>query len=186
MATNNAMVSTTDGSVRSMLISLEQSGGVRLSPLERLLLSTDGTVTHMLEVLTRREVSVRILDREVSGEQLHRTVALECESESVPLIWAQSKIQLSPLADALARELVDGDIGIGHVLDEECTETRRTITEMAVRFDDVTYPSFVEGNPASDPACLLERTYQIYTADTLIMTITEFVPKGRLSRYRIR
>ncbi len=171
-----------DESVRSMVVDLEREAGLTLSPIERLFLSTDGTVTHMLEALTRREVSIDILHREVTGNRLYRTVALECDSGRTPLVWARSTIRLSPLEESIADELVDGDIGIGHVLREECAETRRTIAEVNARFDGEGFPSFVE----SDAACLLERTYRIHAASAHIMTITEFFPKDGLSRYRTR
>ncbi len=170
----------TDESIRSMLVTLERDADLTLSPIERLFLATDGTVTHMLEALTRGDVSVSILDRAVADNRLFRTVALVPDAERNPLVWARSTVRLSPLADTVADELVDGEIGIGDVLREECTETRREIVEMNVHSTANRFPSFVE----SDAACLLERTYQIYTADTRIMTITEYFPKDRLSTYR--
>ncbi|WP_440765841.1 chorismate--pyruvate lyase family protein [Natronorubrum sp. DTA7] len=170
----------TDESIRSMLVTLERDADLTLSPIERLFLATDGTVTHMLEALTRGDVSVTILDRSVADSRLFRTVALVPDTEQNPLVWARSTIRLSSLADSVADELVDGEIGIGDVLREECTETRREIVEMNVHSAANRFPSFVE----SDAVCLLERTYQIYTADTRIMTITEYFPKDRLSTYR--
>ncbi|WP_049923681.1 chorismate--pyruvate lyase family protein [Halopiger djelfimassiliensis] len=179
---NDGHTTTAVDSVRSRVIALERESGLALSPIERLFLATDGTVTDMLESLTRREVSIAILDREVSEDRLYRTVALECEPERTPLVWARSTVQLPPLEDSIAEALVAGDVGIGDVLRNECAETRRELVELTARSEGDEFPSFVE----SDAKSLLERTYRIHAAGTHVMTITEYFPRGRLSPYRIR
>ena len=157
-----------------MLLDLERRERVELPPAARLLLATDGTVTHMLEALTGQQVTIDILDREVSGTTLHRTVALEKGKDSHPLVWARSKVNLSLLEDELADALVNGDIGIGDLLFEECTETRRDIVDMGAVFrDDGDFPSFVD----SQAAYLLQRRYRIYDNGDRIMTITEYFPE---------
>ena len=182
MSNNTALCPTAEYSIHSMVGRFERTAGVTLSSLERLFLSTDGTVTHMLEALTRQDVSVEILDREVSGDRLYRTVALRCKSEQQPVVWARSTVHLPLLSAHVADELVDGDAGIGDLLRTEYTETRRSIVELNTRSDREEFPWYVE----TDASCLLERTYQIYASEERIMTITEYLPKGRLSRYRTR
>ena len=181
MTDDNLTASPTSESIRSALTTLEREHGVALSPAERLLLATDGTVTHMLEALTGREVSVAILDREVTGGRLHRTVALEYGPDDRPLVWARSTIRLSVLEPSVADELVDGDVGIGHLLRDGETETRREIVDVDVR-PAGEFPPFVE----TDASRLLERTYRIYADRDRLMTITEYFPKDRLSRCRTR
>lgn len=180
MSDETAVLESIDESAHALVTSLERKTGVALSPVERLFLVTDGTITHMLEALTRGGVSVDILDREVQGNELLRTVALRPEAVDRALVWARSTVFLRHLDGAVADELVAGDVGIGTLLREECAETRREIVDLDVRFADAAYPSFVD----ADPDYLLERTYEIHANGDRIMTITEFFPNDRLTRYR--
>ena len=160
--------------VRSMLRDLERRERVELSPVARLLLATDGTVTHMLEALTGQHVTIDILGRDVSGTTLHRTVALEGAGSGEQLVWARSEIDLSLLEKEIADALVNGDIGIGDLLFDECTETRREIVDMgAVFHENGGFPPFVD----SDAAYLFQRRYRIYDNGDRIMTITEYFPE---------
>lgn len=167
MATGEALL--------EMLMSVEEADGVTLSPVERLLLATDGTVTHMLEALTRGPVNVEILSRDVSGGVLDRKVVLTREQDGSRLVWAESDIYLRPLPATLEDALVAGDIGIGHLLSRKYAETRREIIAMDVaRPADPAFPAFIDGAAP----LYLTRTYRIYAAGNRLMEIREFFPKG--------
>jgi beta-ribofuranosylaminobenzene 5'-phosphate synthase len=161
--------------VRAMLESVEARDGVELSPVERLLMATDGTVTHMMEALTRAPVDVDILDRTTNGGQLNRRVALRRSSDGSALVWADSAVRLYPLDRETEDALVEGDIGIGSLLREECAETRREILDMdAVWYDSGEFPEFINGTST----LYLRRSYRIYNDGAHIMDITEYFPKG--------
>lgn len=165
----------TGEAIREQLASVEAHDGVTLSPVERLLLATDGTVTHMLEALTRGPVVVNIIDRSVSGSTLDRQVVLEREQDGSRLVWAESAINLYPLDPDIEDALVRGDIGIGQLLRREYAETRREIVEMdAVWHDGAEFPAFIDGHAS----LYLRRTYEVYSEGNRIMTITEWLPKG--------
>lgn len=161
--------------IRSMIESVEEHDGVELSPVERLLLATDGTVTHMLESLTRGEVDVDILSREARGSTLNRQVVLRRSRDGSTLVWASSDVNLYPLAEEMTDRLVNGDIGIGDLLREEFAETHREIVDMQpVWYDTAEFPSFIE-----DASVLyLKRKYKVYSGGDRIMTISEYFPKG--------
>lgn len=164
-----------DGELNTMLNRLEQHDAVSLSPVERLLLATDGTLTHMLEALTRGHVEVDIQNRAVDGATLTRQVVLRRNRDGTPLVWAESKVNTYPLDTEMEDALVDGDIGIGDLLRDEYAETRREILGMAAVWEpDDDLPDFIGG---SSPL-YLERSYKIYSDGDRIMTITEFFPKG--------
>lgn len=158
-----------------MLDGLDDHASVSLSPVERLLLATDGTVTHMLEALTRGEVDVDILDRDVDGSTLTRRVVLRRSSDGSPLVWAASEVNLHPLPMAMEDELVEGDIGIGDLLRDQYEETRREIIDMRpVWAGDDELPTFISGHST----LYLARAYDVYSDGQRIMQISEFFPKG--------
>lgn len=161
--------------IRAMLDSLREDGGVHPTPVERLLLATDGTVTHMLEALTNDTVEVDIIDRTVEGASLHREVCLRRANDPSPLVWARSEVNLYPLDDEMADTLVAGDVGIGDLLRDKYAETRREIISMrSVWRDDDEIPDFISGGSV----LFLKRTYAIYSDDHRLMEIEEWFPKG--------
>lgn len=161
--------------LRAMLDGVAARDGVSLSPVERLLLTTDGTVTNALEALTRGEVTVDILNRDVKGSTLHREVALRRDVDGSALAWAESRTNLYPLDTDIEDSLVNGQIGIGDLLREKYAETRREVEEMdAVWHDTQDFPDFITGTSAM----YLRRTYKIHSGGDRIMTITEYFPKG--------
>lgn len=161
--------------IRALLDSVESEGAVTLSPVERLLMATDGTVTHMLEALTRGEVYVKILSREVYGGTLERDVVLRRAQDQSNLVWARSHVNLYPLDVEMEDELVDGSMGIGDLLRAEYEETRREVVEMrAVREGDEELPTFIDGHSH----LYLARKYKIHSEGARIMTIWEYFPKG--------
>jgi beta-ribofuranosylaminobenzene 5'-phosphate synthase len=161
--------------IRAMLDTMEEHDAVSLSPVERLLLATDGTVTHMLEALTRGPVNVDILNRQVNGSTLTREVVLRRGADGSPLVWARSKVNTYPMDMEMTDALVEGDIGIGDLLRQEYAETRREITGMEPAWEDTTAcPDFI-----NDGSVLyLKRTYRVYSGGDRIMTIEEWLPKG--------
>ena len=158
-----------------MLDSLEAHDAVTLTPVERMLLATDGTVTHMLEALTRAHVGVDILDRTVDGATLTREVALRRSLDGSVLTWARSEVNTYPLPMEVEEALVSGDKGIGDVLREHYAEQRREITDMGVAWsDDDDLPRFIDDGST----LYLRRTYKVYSDESNIMKITEWFPKG--------
>jgi len=161
--------------IRSMLDGVEAHDAVSLSPVERLLLATDGTVTHMLEALTRGPVGVEILDRALNGDDLSRHVVLRQQHDGSSLAWAWSEVDTSGLDSDVTERLVSGDIGIGHLLREEYAETHRTVIAMEpVWADDAGVPSWVGG----ERGLYLKRRYKIQSGGETIMEICEWFPKG--------
>lgn len=161
--------------LREMLSSLESDSSIRLSPVERLLLSTDGTVTHALEALTRSPVEVDILDRTVEDGNVTRKVVLRKGPGGDSLAWAVALVGTDALPEEVARPLVEGDVGIGHLLREQGPETRRRIVAMgSVWEDSPDRPDFI----TDDAVLHLRRTYEVYVDGRMAMTIEEYFPKG--------
>ena len=170
------------------------SGGVEaqvgpvpvLSPLQQILMTTDGTVTHILEAYAGEQMRVvklsqapvpsraqfpelRLADHETL---LRRTILLRGSESNVNLLFADSLI----VADRLPRRVRDGltmtDKPLGKLLLEDRTENFRDIVS-----------SWQE--PAGDcathfavepTAMLICRTYHVLAGRQLIMKITEKFP----------
>lgn len=162
--------------IRSMLTDVEELGNIQLSPVERLLLATDGTVTHMLEALTRGRVDVDIIGRQVRDGALDRRVVLRRGHDAQPLVWAESQVVLDRLREDVADELAHGEKGIGDLLRNEHSETHREIVTMDVDTpDSPTFPAFIE-HPLD---LYLRRVYTIESHGQKIITITEWFPHGQ-------
>lgn len=158
------------------LLALERREDIRLTPVERLLLVTDGTVTHLLEALTRGAVEVLILGRERNDDRLVRRVRLETQ-EGRPLLWARADVSLAQLEASIAERLVHGTAGIGRIIKQADIETRREVVRMSLHDPrGTTIPSFITGNPGP----LLARTYRVYEEGHEIMTIREYFSRERL------
>ncbi len=158
------------------LLSLEERVGIQLSDVERLLLVCDGTVTHMLEALTREPVEVVVIAQDREGGTLDRRVRLETGTGR-PLLWARSAITVDELDDSVGEWLLKEDMGIGTALRKADVETRRVLRGLSMHEpDEQSFPAFV---PAS-AGTLIARTYRVFESDVPIMTIREYIPFGRL------
>lgn len=158
---------------RSLVTELERIERLSLSPVERLLLVTDGTVTKLLEALLREPVQVSVLDRTPEDERVVRRVVLRTDDRD--LVWARSTFYPSQIDDEVARTLTDAEAGIDSTLNEELGDTRRELLSVRV-FDGEETPDFV-GATGSEH---LVRTYEIYADGRAVAKITEYFPREQL------
>lgn len=145
-----------------------------LSPVDRIVLTSDGTVMRALEALTTENVDVRILDRRVADDVLDREIVLQSAAERTPLAWAESSVYLSRFEPERARRLRDGTVGIGELIRNDRLETFRQIDEIDDRVPPEDTPAFVE----ADARPVMRRTYDIYRRGATAMTITEYFRRG--------
>jgi beta-ribofuranosylaminobenzene 5'-phosphate synthase len=116
----------------------------RLSPVQKMLLGTDGSVTSLLEVITGSPVQIETLyqmavpaDESVAKDLLiepgsavnHRVVKLKNSSTGEVLILAVSHTPLCRLEPSFKEDLTRADIPIGVILKKHQIESRRDITE---------------------------------------------------------
>lgn len=119
----------------------------RLPVLQRLLLTTDGTVTTALGTVMAEPVGVWLLDHqlhtlahddyelelEAGCDTLLRRVLLYGRRSGTPLLFGCSRIALERLPHAALRALLDGDIPIGLVLRTHRIETFRAPLSIGVK-----------------------------------------------------
>lgn len=170
----------------------------RISPVQKFLLGTDGSVTQILESITGKKVVIRTLvqkvvpaDRAAAGSLgiaegdpvNYRVVEIGTEEGGEVLIWAVSRTPLSRLSPAFRDDLMKADIPIGRIISRHHIEARREILSACV-------------TPATDEMgrvfaiCknepVLSRQYRIIHAEKPLILIEERFPYNRfLDRRRV-
>lgn len=154
----------------------------RLSSAEKILLTTDGSVTNILDVLKGR-VSITTLVQEFIpascdaagkldigvGEFVNYRVVLMGTSE--PLIHAVSLTPLSRLDDDFKEDLIRADIPIGRILRKHGIESRREIKSVFVE-----EPSSELIRVFKTESLMLTRTYQIIHDEQILIWLKETFP----------
>ncbi|MGE4374550.1 MAG: beta-ribofuranosylaminobenzene 5'-phosphate synthase [Methanoculleus sp.] len=136
---------TTEGIVEKIR-KIEEGVG-RLSPMQKVLIGTDGSVTGLLEMATGHPVSITTLVQDVlsadagaaaeldiePGEEInYRIVELRDSVTGEVLIYAVSVTPLRRLAPEFRHDLMRADIPIGRILRHHRIESRREITDARV------------------------------------------------------
>ena len=155
-----------------------------LSSAQKILLTTDGSVTTILDVL-KGHVKIRTLiqefrkaDDEVArllqiekGDPVnYRVVVIERDE---PLIHAVSLIPVDRLNNDFKEDLIRADIPIGRILKKHQVESRREIKSVAV---EKSTPEMVE--IFHDQSMVLSRTYNIIHQDQVLVWIKETFPSS--------
>lgn len=159
-----------------------------LSTLQKILLSTDGSVTSLLEAIEGEEVTITTLSQQVvpadantasdldiraGSEVNHRVVELKNSRTGAVLIFAVSDTPLERLEPGFKSDLMQADIPIGRILAKHSIESRREISDMGVRASDESM-SRIFGVPENDP--LLFRKYRIIRQGKPFISIEEVFP----------
>ncbi len=139
------MVQSSSPPIARDILKLESIVG-RLSPVQKMLLGTDGSVTNLLEVITGSPVEIETLVQRVvpadeavarelqinPGEEVNfRIVLLKKANSQEALVYAVSHTPLKRLDASLKDDLTKADIPIGVILKKHRIESRRDITSTA-------------------------------------------------------
>jgi chorismate-pyruvate lyase len=161
---------------------------LELTRLQRLLLTTDGTVTDIVETYAGERVRVVKLfqdlieagepipdmDLEPKDTILFRKILLQGRISGANMLYAESVIVPDRLDEPIRDELLRCQVPIGHLIIKNRLETFRQILTwgketagpLSIYFD---VPSFEQ---------VVFRTYQIYAGGQPIMMITEKFPES--------
>lgn len=160
-----------------------------LSPLTRVLLVTDGTVTRLLEAYLLEPISVEricqqvlvtgkdipLLDIKKHDKVIKRKVLLKGRRSGCVYAFAESYIRTDRLKRGIRKDLETGKIGIGEILHDKRIETRRELITCGYRKAGKLSGYF--GLCREEP--LLFRTYLIFTGGKPVIMITEHFPDKR-------
>ena len=142
----------------------------------RMLLTTDGTVTSLLEGSFGAPVAVDTLTNAVDdagARSLRRTAVLRLADSGRPLLRATSVLAVDRLPSAARTALLAGEEPIGSVLRAARLETRRELApyrEDTATAEDAAALGVEIGSP------IFERTYRIVSFSRELAVVTERVP----------
>ncbi len=156
----------------------------RLPALQRLLLSTDGTVTTALATIAGEPIGVRTLSQDVvalaqddaelalwaGGNVLERRVLLYGTETGTPLLYGASRIVAHRLPRPAREALVAGTVAIGLVLRAHEIETFRVPVSVGVA------PASEEAAAVLGPGLMCQRTYAIRSQGRALMIVHEQFP----------
>ncbi len=177
-------ISLKDVSLKDILKELEKE--VPLSPLHRILLTTDGSITRILEIVGDCEIAVETVAQEVipadtqiarklniePGDDVnHRIVNLKDPEKT--LIRAVSYTPLTRLKKEFREEIMKKDIPIGKIMSRLKIEARREIRDIRITRADSEL-SRVFNLPLD--SYLLKRNYDIIHQNEILLNITEIFP----------
>jgi beta-ribofuranosylaminobenzene 5'-phosphate synthase len=170
----------------------------RISPVQKFLLGTDGSVTQILESITGKKVVIRTLVQQVvpadraaadnlsiaEGDPVNfRIVEIRTEEGGEVLIYATSHTPINRLSPTFKDDLMKADIPIGRIISQHHIEARREILSARV------IPATEEMGRVfaickNEP--VLSRQYQIIHADKPLIFIEEQFPYNRfLDKHRV-
>lgn len=163
----------------------------RISPVQKFLLGTDGSVTQLLESITGKNVVIRTLVQQVvpadraaadnlsiaEGDPVnHRVVEIRTGDEGEVLIYAISDTPLDRLSPEFKDDLMRADIPIGRIIKQHHIEARREIVN--ARITPATEETGrVFGICKNEP--VLSRQYQIIHDKKPLIFIEEQFPYNR-------
>lgn len=156
---------------------------VNLSPVQKILLTTDGSITRVFEALTGEEISVdtegqriipadekiaKVLKIDPGDEVNFRVVNLKNSREV--LAHATSYAPLKRIEEGFRYKITKADVPIGKIMSELKIEARREITSCSViRADEKLAGLF----KVPENSALLKRNYNIIHKNEVLLNITE-------------
>lgn len=156
----------------------------KLSSAQKILLTTDGSVTAILDVL-KGNVHINTLVQEFvpADKDMAENLDIE-EGETVnyrvvviksnrPLIYAISLVPLKRLDREIKEDLIKADIPIGRILKKHDIESRREIRSV---FTEEANEELREIFKTDSP--MLSRTYNIIHNDQILIWLKETFPYG--------
>jgi len=155
----------------------------KLSSAQKILLTTDGSVTTILDVL-KGHVNINTLKQEIipadyetaqnlnikEGDIInYRVVIIKTPQE--PLIYAISLVPINRLNQNFKEDLIRADIPIGRILKNHNIESRREIKSIFVEEVDKELKNIFKTD-----STFLSRTYNIIHQDEILISLKEMFP----------
>ncbi len=169
---------------------LEEAVG-RLSPVQKMLLGTDGSVTCLLEVVTGSPVEIETIVQKVMaadeatareleidpGDDVnYRVVKLKSSASGETLIHATSRTPIKRLEDRFRADLMRADVPIGTILKKHRIESRRDLLRVRSLEDGEEMRGIFKVF-STEP--MLSRDYKIIRHERPLMSITETFPYNK-------
>ncbi|MCR5028869.1 MAG: chorismate pyruvate-lyase family protein [Fibrobacter sp.] len=167
----------------SRIAELEKENDRKLSGVQKILLTTDGSITAILDVLygkidldtlsqhfaSANLEQAKLVDANVGDELNFREVLLNLRGK--PLMYAASEIPLSRCSEGIAADLMRADIPIGRILKNHQVESRRRINGIYVEKPNEKLQKIFHTDED-----MLARDYAIISGGNILMWIKEVFP----------
>ena len=163
---------------------VEKQYGKTFSNTQKILLTTDGSITAILDVLYGK-ITLTTLDQHFEdadkdhaklvnvdeGEEINYREVIMHTADGKPLIYAVSHIPLSRCSKGVCDDLVRADIPIGRILKNYKIESRREINNIFIEKPNDTLKEIFDTDED-----MLARDYVIINNDKVLMWIKEVFP----------
>ncbi|MFQ6137158.1 MAG: chorismate pyruvate-lyase family protein [Candidatus Hydrothermarchaeales archaeon] len=158
----------------------------KLNPVHKILLTTDGSITRILEALVGEKVEVETEFQEViksdrgiaellniaEGEEVNYRV-VNLKSSKRVLVHAISYTPIKGLREEFREDIMKGDTPIGIIMSKLKIEARREIRDFSLIEADEKLANLFGVRVG---ASLLKRNYDIIHDNRIMMNITEIFP----------
>ena len=164
---------------------LEQDYGEEFSNTQKILLTTDGSITAILDVLFGKITLTTLEQHFGEAEKQHTELLNVSEGDAInfrevimhrkgkPLIYAISHIPLERCSEDVCADLVRADIPIGRILKNYHIESRRGINNIFIEKPNDRLKEIFKTDED-----MLARDYVIIHDDEILMWIKEVFPKS--------
>lgn len=156
----------------------------RLTPLQRILLITDGTLTeileaHFLERIELVKISERMLRVEECGSSfaadacepvMERKINLRGAQSGLRYVYAESLVLVNRLESSFQTELLETNVPLGRLWRRHRLETYKEPVGIGTH-DAADFQAHLDG---AEGASVLGRTYDVFSARRLVMRISEY------------
>ena len=162
---------------------LEKDNNQKFSNTQKILLTTDGSITAILDVLFGK-ITLTTLDQHFEDADIsHARLVNADEGDEInfrevimhrddrPLIYAISHIPLKRCSKDVCRDLIRADIPIGRILKNYHIESRREIRKIYIEKPNDTLKDIFKTDED-----MLAREYVIINKDDILMWIKEVFP----------
>ncbi len=162
---------------------LEDSYGQKFSNTQKILLTTDGSITAILDVLYGK-INLFTLDQHFGkAEEKHAKLVNVNEGNEInfrevimhkggkPLIYAISHVPLARCSEEICSDLLRADIPIGRILKNYHIESRREVNRIFIEKPDAKLKELFKTDED-----FLARDYVIIHDDEILMWIKEMFP----------
>jgi chorismate-pyruvate lyase len=120
----------------------------------------NGVLESILQLLVRNDIEIIVLRQRESGSVLYRKICVKKKLDGVVIMHAESKVKTKNLPIALRDKIIEGERGIGSLIENLRIETFRHIR--SIGFDQRQRAIY--------------RIYDIYIKEQLAITIKEYFP----------
>jgi chorismate-pyruvate lyase len=158
-----------------------------LALLQRILVTTDGTVTDVLAAaflepielvklsvtVAPCETAVETLDLRAGSMTMHRRIILRGARSGVKYAYAEVLIAADRLTPALRHDLLEGRTPLGQLWLSHRLETWKERPRVRRRQAD----GLADHLDVSPQAAVIERTYRTFTGGVPVFAVTEFFPE---------